>query len=79
MLLCITAFSCFQCVAPTKLSFEDDAQLPNISFMTFSSDGNRLTYVKTLSGGGPSLLSIKNHWLLLGINKILNNYSRVFT
>ncbi|MFT5711874.1 MAG: dipeptidyl aminopeptidase/acylaminoacyl peptidase [Glaciecola sp.] len=48
--LCATAFACFQSVAATKLSFEDYAQLPNIRFMTISSDGKRLAYTKTFPG-----------------------------
>jgi len=50
-LLFIPFFICFQTFASTKLSFEDYAQLPNIRFMTISSDGKRLAYLKAYPDG----------------------------
>jgi acetyl esterase/lipase len=49
--LFITLFICFQSLASTKLSFEDYAQLPNTRFMTISSDGQRLAYLKSMPDG----------------------------
>jgi acetyl esterase/lipase len=65
-LLCIIVFTCFQSVASSKLTFEDYAQLPNIRFMTISSDGKRLAYIKTHPSGERVMIIDKNSLASIG-------------